>query len=47
MNEKLGEQVRKVQDTGKEIQYQIPNEVSSRFKDFFQGLDKDLEKLGL
>lgn len=30
-----------------EISYQLPIAVSSRFKDFFTALDKDLPKLGL
>lgn len=37
----------KLQEVSTEISYQLPEQVSGKFKDFFNSLDKDLEKLGL
>lgn len=37
----------KLQEVSTEICYQLPITVSSKFKDFFVALDKDLTKLGL
>ena len=45
IKKKLPEAI-KLQEVSSEITYQLPIEVSPRFKEFFTALDKDLVKLG-
>lgn len=37
----------KLQEVSTEITYQLPQHTSSKFKDFFDALDRELERLGL
>lgn len=37
--------VKKLSEVSSEISFQIPNELSHKFKDFFTMFDKDLEQL--
>lgn len=43
----LGASVKKLSEVSSEITFQIPNALSSNFKDFFGRFDSELEKLGI
>ena len=44
---RLGPEVKKVSEIGGEMTVQIPNKYSSKFKDFFEEFDQDLQRLGI
>lgn len=43
----LGPEVKLLQEVSSEITFQIPNSLSSKFKDFFGKFDGELEVLGI
>jgi len=43
----LGASVKKLSEVSSELTFQIPNELSAKFKDFFGLFDASLEKLGV
>ena len=46
MTSKLGD-VKKLSEVSSEITYQIPTELSGKFKTFFEDFDRNLDSLGI
>ncbi len=45
--ENLGNQIKKLSEVSSEITFQIPSQLSERFKNFFTRFDQDLDGLGI
>ena len=47
LHKNLGPEVKMLSEVSNEVAYQIPSNLSGKFKEFFEEFDKDLEKIGV
>jgi len=47
LNQHLGTSIKKLSEVSSEITYQIPKDLSEKFKNFFQKFDESLDSIGI